>query len=363
MEVSTDNCGPFTCFVGVDISAKTFTAAISLGEAKPKLEKKSFAQTNADFTRFLEHLAHTGITPTQTLVVMEATGSYWVALALSLAHSGYQVSIANPKQVPYFALAQLKQAKSDGLDALTLCEFAQTKSMRLPIWTPPPQFYHELRQRIAQRESLLKLQNQLQNQLAALSLNPIVIESVRFQLEALLATLATQIAQMDQELKALIKTELSDFEKIEQTLLTPDQQYKRNIALLRTIPGIGVMTACWLVVATLNFTSCGSAEALVHYAGLAPMERSSGTSIRGRPSIGHSGHSRLRTLLFMATLTAARYNPAISVFYKRLRQDKHKPLKVARCACARKLLHLAFAIIKSRKPFQANYHLANKAVA
>ena len=87
------------------------------------------------------------------------------------------------------------------------------------------------------------------------------------------------------------------------------------------------------------------------YAGLAPIERSSGSSIRGRPQIGHSGNARLRTLLYMATLTAARYNPMIKVFWQRLRDVKHKPVKVARCACARKLLHLAFSIVKSGKPF------------
>ena len=65
----------------------------------------------------------------------------------------------------------------------------------------------------------------------------------------------------------------------------------------------------------------------------------------------------------MATLTAARYNPAISTFYKRLREEKHKPVKVARCACARKLIHLAFGIIQSGKPFAANYHSLKESVA
>jgi transposase len=351
------------CFVGVDIAAKTFTAAFALGEAKPRVEKKPFDQTAEGFSRFLTRLKATGVLPAHQLVVMEATGPYWVALALSLAQAGYQVSVANPQQVHYFARAQLKRAKSDELDAVTLTEFAQTKAMRLQRWNPPPQFYRELRQRIAQRESLLKLHNQVENQLQALLVSPVVIESVRLQLEELVHTLAAQISQMELELKELIKAELSDFEGLDETLLTAEQQWKRNIVLLRTIPGIGVMSACWLVLATLNFTTCDSAEALVRYCGLAPMERSSGTSIRGRPSIGHSGHARLRTLLFMATLTAARYNPAISIFYKRLREDKHKPLKVARCACARKLIHIAFGIIKSRKSFEPNYHLIDKAAA
>src|SRR3954468_15604993 len=120
-----------------------------------------------------------GISPQHQLVVMEATGPYWVGLAISLAAAGYRVNVANPAQVHYFARAQLKRAKSDELDAVTLAEFGQTRAMRLRLWSPPPQFYHELRGRISQRESLLKLQNQALNQLHALTVNPVVIESVR----------------------------------------------------------------------------------------------------------------------------------------------------------------------------------------
>ena len=250
---------------------------------------------------------------------------------------------------------------------MTLAEFAQT--MQPKRWTPPPQFYQELRQRISQRDSLLKFHNQLENQLLALSVNPVIIESAHNQLEALRTTLLSQIEQMDQELKELLKLELHQqgldqpLEEDDQTHSSQEQQWKKNIALLRTIPGIGPLTACWLVVTTLNFTTCGSPEALVHYAGLAPLEYSSGTSIRGRPQIGHSGNGRLRTLLYMGTLTAARYNPSIKVFYQRLREDKHKPVKVARCACARKMLHLAFAIIKSGQPYQKDYHSGKEQTA
>jgi hypothetical protein len=103
--------------------------------------------------------------------------------------------------------------------------------------------YHELRQRVSQRESLLKFLNQALNQLHALTSGPIVIESVCHQLEELQRTLIAQTLQMDEELKSLIKAELADFEKLDEALLTPEQLYKKNIALLRTIAGIGVMTA------------------------------------------------------------------------------------------------------------------------
>jgi transposase len=152
---------------------------------------------------------------------------------------------------------------------------------------------------------------------------PVVISSVRAQLEELIQTLNTQVEQMDKELAQLIKYELpvegGDIgdegvegeeatessrgieatenikakEAMEVTDVLEEAAWKKSIALSRTIPGIGPLTASWLVLSTLNFTtfhSCHSPQALVHYAGLAPIERTSGTSIRGRPQIGHSGH-------------------------------------------------------------------------
>jgi len=115
-----------------------------------------------------------------------------------------------------------------------------------------------------------------------------------------------------------------------------------------------------LLVATVNFTLAPGPEALVAYAGLAPMPRQSGTSVHGRPSIGHAGNSHLRSALYLATLSAARYNPAIKPFYDRLRASG-KPVKVARCAAARKLLHLSWALVTKRKMFDPQHHQPQQA--
>ena len=192
-------------------------------------------------------------------------------------------------------------------------------------WTPPPQIYYELQQRLAQRASLLEWRTQVNNQFHALSVSPVVVPSVRERLVELIDTVNQHIAQMDAELLELVKIEpepppdgeiqraISEAEQIE-------QQWKAASALLLTIPGIGLLTACWLVVATLNFSTCETAETATHSLGLAPSMRTSGTSVRGRAQIGHSGHARARTHLYLATLAAARFNPVIKRYYDRLRK-------------------------------------------
>ena len=116
---------------------------------------------------------------------------------------------------------------------------------------------------------------------------------------------------------------------------------------------MGAITAAWLLVATHNFTDCQSPEQVAAYAGLVPYKRESGT-VRHRGRIGHTGHARLRRALYMATLSATRHNPAIKTFYDRLRA-KGKPMKVARCAAARKLIHMAWAVVTKQTPYDPHH--------
>jgi transposase len=140
----------------------------------------------------------------------------------------------------------------------------------------------------------------------------------------------------------------------ELTTVLHDGAWAESASLLASITGVGMVTSAWLLVATLNFEACPSAEAATAYAGLAPLARESGSSVRGRAQIGHGGHARLRTALYMATLAAARFNPVIKPYYDRLRAAG-KPAKVARCAAARKLLHLAWAVVTKGQPFDPAY--------
>jgi len=191
-----------------------------------------------------------------------------------------------------------------------------------------------VRQRLVARDGLLTMRQQARNQRHALLQWPVVVAAVRQQLDAVIADLDARIATLEVEIAAVLK----------------ESVWAATLARLTSAPGIGIVTASWLLVATLNFTRCTGPAALAAYAGLAPMPRESGRSIRGRPRIGHAGNGRLRAAFYMATLSAAQHNPAIKAFYDRLRLAG-KPMKVARCAAARKLLHLAWALGTKQRPF------------
>jgi len=314
----------YQLYVGIDIAAETFTAAWRTPAGTPTAAFTG-EQTPTGFAALQRRLATSRVGSAEVLVAMEATGTYWVALAVALHEAGYRVAVVNPRQAHHFAQAQLRRAKTDALDAQDLAQLAA--ALRPAPWAPPPAVYHEVRQRLVARDGLLAMRTQARNQRHALLQWPVVVAAVREHLDELIADLDRRVAALEAELAAVLK----------------ESAWAESLACLTSAPGIGLITAAWLLVSTLNFTLCAGPDTLTAYAGLAPMPRESGRSLRGRARIGHDGNGRLRTALYMATLSAARYNPAIKAFYDRLRAAG-KPMKVARCAAARKLLHQAWAL-------------------
>ena len=326
---------PYQLYVGIDIAADTFTAAWLPADGTPSAPLTR-EQTAAGAAALQQRLAATSVAAGATLVVMEATGSYWVALAVALHEAGYAVSVINPLQAHHFAKAQLRRAKTDALDAQDLARLAA--QLRPAPWTPPPAVYHEVRQRLVARDALLTMRQQVRNQRHALLQWPVVVAGVQRHLDELIADFDARLAALEAEIAAALQ----------------DSAWAASLACLLSAPGIGLITAAWLLVGTLNFALAATPAAATAYAGLAPMPRESGRTVRGRPAIGHAGNARLRTALYMATLSAARHNPAIKAFYDRLRATG-KPMKVARCAAARKLLHLAWALVTKQQHFAPDH--------
>ncbi len=311
----------------------------------------TFPQTPVGFEKFEQLLRAKGFAPPTTLVVMEATSTYWIGLVIFLHTQGFAVSVINPNQAHHFARAQLRRPKTDALDAQMLVHLAEALVPK--TWSPPPQIYHELQQRLQHRHSLLELRKTVKNQSGtpwvALNASTVIVEAVREKMQSLIDTFSQQLTDVDKEIEEVIKQ---------------DKAWAKSITLLQTIPGVEPLTACWLVVATLNFSTCSKAEQLVQYAGLAPTERSSGSSIRGHAQIGHSAPTGypplLRGAMYMAAMSASRWNAVVKAFYDKLRAAG-KPMKVARIAATRKLIHLAFAVVKSGKAFDLEYALNKQA--
>jgi len=318
-------------FVGVDVAAKSVVVAWMDAETRPSTPQ-TFEQTAAGMLALRQSLPPSTV-PAETLVVMEATGSYWMTLATTLHGWGYRVSVINPAQAHHFAKALLKRGKTDAIDAQTLAQLGA--ALNPAPWTPPATVHAEVYQRLMHRDNLVDMRVQLRNQRHALVQLPTVVASVQTSLDDLIATLTGQIAALEKEIAQALRS---------------DAEWAAAAARIQSIPGMGVLTTAWLLALTANFTTCASPEALVSYVGLAPQPYQSGTSVYRRSHIGHQGQKRLRTALYMAAIAASRWNPRTQPLYARLRAAG-KPPKLALCAVARKLIHIAWAVVMKKQMF------------
>jgi transposase len=326
----------YQLFVGIDVAATTCAVAWMRPNAQPS-RAITIKQTPAGFADLQRQLLAIEPDPHAVLIVLEATGTYWMRLATNLVRAGFAVAVINPAQAHDFAKALLKRSKTDAIDAQTLTELGAR--LQPECWTPPPQVHTELQQRLVHRDGLVAARTQFRNQLHALVQQPSVVASVQTRLETLIATLNEEIATLDQEIAAALEQ---------------DDAWAAAAARLATVTGFGTLTIAWILTTTLNFSLTVTPDAAANYAGLAPQLRQSGSSVRGRPRVGHGGNARLRRALYMATLSAVQHNPVIKAFYRRL-CAAGKPRKVALCAAARKLLRIAWAVANKREDFDPAY--------
>jgi transposase len=263
---------------GVDIAAKTFTATWTTDRTTyaPPL---TLPYTPEGITTFQQQLSSQGIARADTLIVLEATGSYFFRLAVALQAAGFVISVVNPKQADHWAQSLPRGGKTDALDARMLTQYAWERQQH-PC-SPAPALYHELRQRLTAREALAGLRQQGRNQADALRQWPVVLAAALQAIEQVIRVFHTQIAELDAAIVQVLR----------------DAAWAASAELMQSIIGIGPLTRAWLLVLTVNFRLCPTAAAAANYAELIRLPHESGTSVRGRARLGHDGNARLRTAL------------------------------------------------------------------
>lgn len=301
-------------FVGIDISKARLD-----GYCRPQAEPFSHPNDEAGIAAVVARLG--GLGP--TLVVLEATGGLEAPLAAAPAAAKLPVAVVNPRQVRDLARAMGTLAKTDAIDARVLARFAE--KVRPEVRDLPDEEARRFEAILTRRRQLLEMRVAEQNRLAAAT-----APKVRRDLQAHVRYLDRRVKEMDAELEAAIEK---------------SEVYRAKDDLLRGVPGIGPVASRTLLASPPELGKLDGKK-IAALAGLAPMARDSGT-IRGRRRIC-GGRAEVRSALYMATLSAVRYNPTLKAFYDRLR-DAGKPAKVALTAAARKLLTILNAMLKANQ--------------
>lgn len=315
--------------VGVDISKATFDVAYLSTEGKYK--HKKFDNDPEGFAAFLAWMSALGCD--KPLVCMETTGAYSLPLAEFLASQGWPVSVVNPARIHAFAKTEMNRAKTDKADAKLIARYAQEKKPSL--WTPPPPHIRELQALLRRIEHLQEMRQMEQNRLDTAS-------------PAIAGSIQTILASLDQELEATRERLRAHIDN------DPDLRQRRD--LLETIPSIGAFSSAHLLVALSEHYGFQHAKQAVAHAGLDPRIRQSG-QWAGKTRLSKTGDPLLRKALYMPAVVALRHNPMIRAFCERLKANG-KNGKAIVCAAMRKLVHIAYGVLKSGKPFDPNLVLA-----
>jgi len=308
---------------GVDISKDVFDVY------SEKSGHHQFKNGGKGFTSFLKSL------PKGALVVMEATGYYHYRLAQYLYKQKVLVSVVNPLSVKRFIQMKLAKVKTDKSDAKAICEYGQINEV--PLYTALTDVQSECLQLFRLLDNYLKKRTATKNKLHGEDTLGIPSKFVYRSLKRDLKHLNKEVKGIEERLLELVK-----------------QDQQQQLTLLKSIPGMGVKTALFLIVVTDGFSKFEKASQLCSYAGITPTIRESGSSVRGRSRISKVGNRKLRNLLFLCAFSACKHNKACREVYERI-VNKGKSKKLALIAVANKLLKQAFAIAKSGLPYDENF--------
>jgi transposase len=311
--------------IGIDISKLKFD--LCLLRENGKLKHKVFANTLSGFLQLSAWLQKQKVEHAH--LCMEATGTYGEALATHLFDAGHVVSVVNPAIIKAYTQSHLSRTKTDKADATLIARFCQER--KPPAWSPLPREVRELQALVRRLESLLEMHQMEVNRLEAGVPAALVRDS-----------LSEHIAFLDEEIK---RTEALISQHIDQHPTLREQR-----RLLVSIPGIGDTTAAKLLAEMLDVKLYKSARQLAAFAGLVPRLHESGSSIKRKARLSKIGAPRLRKALYFPAIAAIKYNPYIKAMSVRLRERGLCPMQIIGAAM-RKLVHLAYGVLKSGRPF------------
>ena len=315
--------------LGIDIAKLKFDACLINTDAL--LRHKQFPNSAAGFAQLAAWLATQGVG--QAHACLEATGTYGETLALHLHAAGHTVSVINPAAVKAFAGSRLSRTKTDKVDAELMARFCQAQQ---PLaWAPPAREVRELQALVRRLESLVAMRVAEENRLEAGS----TVVAVRSWVEAHIVYLNAEISRTE----TLIRDHIGNHPGL-----------KRQHDLLDSIPGVGETTAALLLAEIVDVTQYKSARQVAAYAGLVPRERRSGSSVRGRTRLSKIGNARLRKALYFPAITALRCSPFFKAWAEGLRERGKCKMSVIGAAM-RKLVQLAYGVLKAGKPFDPEW--------
>jgi transposase len=328
-------------FLGIDISKKTFHAALT--QDGVNMYSTEVENTPVSIKNFVEDLKKKfSLSFSQLVVCMEHTGIYCYPLLNYLVKHKVRVCVEAPLQIKQSQ--GMTRGKNDEVDARRIACYAYKNREELRFWKPQRLSIQKLKALLTVRERLVKAKAQLETPLNEMA-------------DFVAKTVQNEIAKSCNKAVKAIVQEIKKVEKKMKQLVKHHQQKHDQMKWVTSVPGVGSVTALNVIVATGEFERIKEAKKFACYAGVAPFEYSSGSSVRGKTKVSKLANMTLKKLLHMGAMSAIQWCEELKLFYQRkVAQGKNKMSVIN--AVRNKLISRIFACVKGKRTYEKIYRHA-----
>lgn len=329
-------------YVGIDVSKPYFDASIMkvVNHKKEDLQTDQFSNNKEGLLLFKKWCKATGVkTLDQLFVVIENTGVYHRPIWQFCSNQNIALHIGNAAHIKWSL--GITRGKNDKIDSIRLCNYAFKNQDELQATSALNPVFIQLKDLMTARTKLLCQYTSTKSYLKELGPSN---------------AKATQVI-MEQAHKAAldgIKKSIETIEAAIKKIIDADATIKRNYELIKTVPGIGHLTAIYIICCTNNFAGKISGKQLASYAGVVPFEHSSGISVKGKNRVHKMANKDLKKLLHLCALAAIKYDTEMKQYYDRKKAEGKNGMLVLN-AIRNKLILRVAAVVNNQTPFVSNY--------
>lgn len=330
-------------YLGIDIGKVTFDFAL-IDQQGTILSQGKVDNHSAAINAWIDEISNytsSGEFWEKLLICMEHAG-YYNAILLRCIQSQVQTSIWIESALQIKRSIGIQRGKNDRIDALRIAAYARDFQRKARLWKPKPKNLKRLSLLISHRDRIVK---------NLLSIGNVLKEEAQF----IDPELHLEMEQINQPAMNALQSVLADFDQRIASILKEDILLSKQAKIVTSIPGFGKVIASKLIVATQGFTRFNNPRALACYAGIAPFEHRSGSSIKGKTRVSHFANKELKKMLHLAALVTIRKGNIMHDYYmKKVAEGKNKMSVIN--AVRNKLVHILMACMKNETTYNKNFN-------
>jgi transposase len=335
-------------FIGVDISKKSIDVAVIVDNHREEIKYQRFTKSKSAYGKMIRWLKKLKVSiDEQTVFCMEYTGLYNRGLLGFLTQQKVLIWVEMAIQIK--RSLGMQRGKSDKVDAMRIAAFAYKNREEIKVWTPVDEAMYKLKDLLAQRERLMETKKRLEVPLKELE-------------EEGLKKEAKELERLQQSAIEGVGKSLSNIEKSIKEIITRDQELQQLFERISSVTGVGKVIAWYIIAFTNGFSRLITGKQLACYCGVVPFEHTSGTTIKGKPSVSHMANKTLKTLLHMGAMSAITHDEELKKYYERKVKEGKNKMSVLNAVRNKLVLRIA-AVIRDKRKFKVGSKQNVKKVA